>query len=98
MHELKECIKKYLGILENKKRLTQEDQQIITRLLTEESMITGESPEGAPMTRNDLNSFYEKQIQISGLEILDKIKKNGKPVIFISGHFANFELMSLVLT
>ena len=44
------------------------------------------------------NSFYEKQIQISGLEILDKIKKNGKPVIFISGHFANFELMSLVLT
>lgn len=59
--EIKECIKKYLGTLENKKKLTQEDQQIITRLLSEESQITGESPENPPMTRSELNSFYEKQ-------------------------------------
>ena len=31
-------------------------------------------------------------------EILNEIKKNNKPVIFISGHFANFELMSMELT
>jgi len=37
-------------------------------------------------------------IDIKGLEILDKIKKNKKPVIFVSGHFANFELMSMELT
>ena len=37
-------------------------------------------------------------IEIKGEEILEKIKKKGKPVIFVSGHFANFELMSMELT
>jgi KDO2-lipid IV(A) lauroyltransferase len=37
-------------------------------------------------------------IEIKGEEILDKIKKENKPVIFVSGHFANFELMSMELT
>ena len=36
-------------------------------------------------------------INIKGAEILDKLKINAKPVIFISGHFANFELMSMEL-
>ena len=34
-------------------------------------------------------------IEIKGKDILEKIKKNKRPVIFISGHFANFELMSM---
>ena len=37
-------------------------------------------------------------IEVKGEEILNKIKKNNKPVIFVSGHFANFELMSMELT
>jgi len=37
-------------------------------------------------------------IKIKGEEILKKIQKNNKPVIFVSGHFANFELMSMELT
>ena len=37
-------------------------------------------------------------IEIKGEEILRNIKKNNKPVIFVSGHFANFELMSMELT
>jgi len=37
-------------------------------------------------------------IQIKGEEILNEIKKNNKSVIFVSGHFANFELMSMELT
>ncbi|MDA9091799.1 lysophospholipid acyltransferase family protein [Pelagibacteraceae bacterium] len=37
-------------------------------------------------------------IKIQGEEILNKIKKSNKPVIFVSGHFANFELMSMELT
>ena len=37
-------------------------------------------------------------IEIKGEQILDKIKKNNKSVIFVSGHFANFELMSMELT
>ncbi len=37
-------------------------------------------------------------INIVGEEILDNIVKNNKPVIFVSGHFANFELMSMEIT
>ena len=37
-------------------------------------------------------------IKIKGEEILNKIQKSNKPVIFVSGHFANFELMSMELT
>ena len=37
------------------------------------------------------------KIQINGQEILDKIKKSNKQVIFISGHFSNFELMAMCL-
>tara|TARA_B100000780_G_scaffold275017_1_gene240915 strand:- start:250 stop:1119 length:870 start_codon:yes stop_codon:yes gene_type:complete len=37
-------------------------------------------------------------VKIKGEEILEKIIKKNKPVIFVSGHFANFELMSMELT
>ena len=36
-------------------------------------------------------------IKIEGQEILNEIKKNNQSVIFISGHFANFELMAMHL-
>ena len=47
-----------------------------------------------------LNKFKKtnSHMEIEGEEILNRIKNNGKPVIFISGHFANFELMSMELT
>ena len=37
-------------------------------------------------------------IVIKGEDILQKIIKKNKPVIYVSGHFANFELMSMELT
>ena len=37
-------------------------------------------------------------VEIKGKDILKNIAKNKKPVIFISGHFANFELMSMEIT
>ncbi len=40
-------------------------------------------------------SKLEHNINIRGQEILDKIKKSNKPVIFVSGHFNNFELMAM---
>ena len=40
-------------------------------------------------------SKLEHNINIKGQEILDKIKKSNKPVIFVSGHFNNFELMAM---
>ena len=36
-------------------------------------------------------------IKVEGQEILNKIKENNQSVIFISGHFANFELMAMHL-
>ena len=40
-------------------------------------------------------SKYQDNIEIIGQEILEEIKKSKKPVIFISGHFNNFELMAM---
>jgi Kdo2-lipid IVA lauroyltransferase/acyltransferase len=46
-----------------------------------------------------LNKFRNKNshIKIKGEEILNRIKEKNKPVIFVSGHFANFELMTMEL-
>ena len=46
-------------------------------------------------------SYFRKNqshIIIKGKEILLEIHKMKKPVIFVSGHFANFELMSMEIT
>jgi len=43
------------------------------------------------------NGELSQNIQIDGQEILDEIKKSNKQVIFISGHFSNFELMAMYL-
>tara|TARA_B100000029_G_scaffold513058_1_gene611439 strand:+ start:6274 stop:7134 length:861 start_codon:yes stop_codon:yes gene_type:complete len=40
-------------------------------------------------------SNLSSNIEIVGQNILEKIKNNNKPVIFISGHFNNFELMAM---
>lgn len=47
-----------------------------------------------------LNKFKNNSshISISGEKILDEILEKNKPVIFVSGHFANFELMSMEIT
>ena len=37
-------------------------------------------------------------MKITGIEYLDQIKKSNKPVVFFSGHFANFELMAMELS
>ena len=41
--------------------------------------------------KNNLSNFLE----IEGLEHLNEIKKNNEQVIFVSGHFNNFELMAM---
>ena len=37
----------------------------------------------------------QKNIIIEGQEILNKIRDKGAPVVFVSGHFSNFELMAM---
>ena len=46
-------------------------------------------------------NFFKKNnshIKIINESILNDIKKKNKPVIFVSGHFANYELMSMEIT
>ena len=38
-----------------------------------------------------------ENVEIFGNQILDRIKDNKEPVIFVSGHFDNFELMAMYL-
>lgn len=45
--------------------------------------------------KNFRNSKNEKFITLEGQEILNEIKDTNKPVVFISGHFNNFELMAM---
>ena len=44
---------------------------------------------------NLLKDLNNKYLNIDGQDILDNIAKEKKPVIFISGHFDNFELMAM---
>ena len=44
-----------------------------------------------------LNSEFSRKIIVENQEELEKIKSQKKPVIFISGHFNNFELMAMHL-
>ena len=43
------------------------------------------------------NNSLKNNLKIEGQDILDKIKNNNESVIFISGHFNNFELMAMHL-
>ena len=47
-----------------------------------------------------LNSFRKESshVTIKGREIIQNVYQGNKPVIFVSGHFANFELMSMEIT
>ncbi|MBA1339893.1 MAG: KDO2-lipid IV(A) lauroyltransferase [Pelagibacterales bacterium] len=41
------------------------------------------------------NAKLQEYIEIEGSDILEKIKLEKKPVVFVSGHFNNFELMAM---
>jgi KDO2-lipid IV(A) lauroyltransferase len=47
--------------------------------------------------KNFRHGELNSRIKIEGQDILDEIKRFNKQVVFISGHFANFELMALHL-
>ena len=44
-----------------------------------------------------LDESFGRKITIINGHLLEKIKKEGKPVIFVSGHFNNFELMAMLI-
>ena len=42
-----------------------------------------------------LNPNFSKKIKLENNEILNEVKSKSEPVIFVSGHFNNFELMAM---
>ena len=67
------------------------DNQFVNNVLGNYGRILAEYPFLKDFRKNKLEQF----IIIDGIENLDKIKINNKPVVFISGHFNNFELMAM---
>ena len=50
-----------------------------------------------PFIKKFRNGKLEKYIQVDGKQYLDEIKSKNKKVVFISGHFNNFELMAMMI-
>ena len=67
------------------------DNQFANNVLGNYGRILAEYPFLKDFRKNKLEQF----IKIDGIENLNKIKNNDKPVVFISGHFNNFELMAM---
>ena len=68
-------------------------KKVINKVYGNYGRILSEYPFLKEFRNNKLNKF----IEIEGVRHLDKIKKERKKVVFISGHFNNFELMALHL-
>ena len=50
-----------------------------------------------PFIKDFDNNKLSNYLNIEGQDIIDKLKKNNENVIFVSGHFNNFELMAMHL-
>lgn len=87
----KKIIKKNLALF--KKNLTEfEQKEIISNMWKNYGMTFVE------YVYLDVFRKSNSHIKVIGNNILDKIIKSGRPVIFVSGHFANYELMSMEIT
>ena len=71
---------------------SQEDRKsLISNMWSNYGRILSEYVYLKQFRENDLNKF----VQIEGLNYLNEIKNNNEQVVFISGHFNNFELMAM---
>ena len=68
-----------------------EREKIIKKMWGNYGRILSEYPYLKKFKKNNLNNY----IKIEGLEHLKEIKENKKKVVFVSGHFNNFELMAM---
>ena len=65
--------------------------QIVDNILGNYGRIFAEYPH----LKNFRNNKLDKFIEVEGMEYLNHIKKENKKVVFVSGHFNNFELMAM---
>ena len=96
---------KFLGFLFKSKKIIKKNLRIYSKNISnlEEKQIIEGMWKNYGMTFIEyifLNYFRKNSshIVIEGKENLPNLEKKNKPVIFVSGHFANFELMSMEIT
>ena len=87
--------RKKISIIQNLKKskisIKISEEKFANNILGNYGRILAEYPFLKDFRNNNLSNY----IQIDGDDNLEKIKKNNKPVVFISGHFSNFELMAM---
>ncbi len=88
----KKIIKKNIKIF-NPTIKENEINKIIKKMWGNYGRILAEYPYIPSFRKKKLDNY----LMIDGLENLEKIKKNKKPALFISGHFNNFELMAMTI-
>jgi Kdo2-lipid IVA lauroyltransferase/acyltransferase len=88
-HIIKQNIKTGLGTIDEKK-----EAEIINDMW---SNIGRTFAEYMFLKYFKFNKTNFNHIKINGINYLSEIKKNNEPVVFYSGHFANFELMAMEL-
>ncbi len=79
------------NLLKSKIAINIPENQFVNNILGNYGRILAEYPFLKDFRTNKLDKF----ISIDGIENLEKIKNNKRPVVFISGHFNNFELMAM---
>ena len=88
----KEIIKKNIKIFSPTIK-ENEINKIIKKMWGNYGRILAEYPYIPSFRKKKLDNY----LMIDGLENFEKIKKNKKPALFISGHFNNFELMAMTI-
>ena len=83
--------KKINNILDQVKDLKDQKKTILNNVLGNYGRIFAEYPH----LKNFRNDNLSKFISIEGKEYLEDIKQKNKKVVFVSGHFNNFELMAM---
>ena len=87
--------RKKISIIQNLKKskisIKISEEKFANNILGNYGRILAEYPFLKDFRTNNLSKY----IEIDGDDNLEKIKKNNKPVVFISGHFSNFELMAM---
>ena len=95
---------KILGPVFRSKNIINKNLRICFKNITEEEIRRITDGMWSNIGRTFAEYIFLKKIRkdkslfkINGLEILEEIKKNNEPVVFVSAHLANFELMAMQL-
>ena len=86
-------IKKNINIIRENSNYREDNKKIINDVFSNYGRILSEYIYLSKFKKGSLNKY----VKISGSKYLEDIKTNNKKVIFISGHFNNFELMAMFI-